>query len=119
MRTDFDQQWKDLATEILSGMKEWRLQHPRATLNEIEAALDERLGRLRARMLEDAALASAAADWSGEDEEPPLCPQCGQPMERYGGAPVRHLQTHGGQQLKLRRRYARCPSCGMEFFPPG
>ncbi len=44
MHTDFDQRWEELAAEILSGMKEWLLQHPRATLNEIEAALDERLG---------------------------------------------------------------------------
>ena len=64
MRKDFDQTWRALSDEVLTGMKEWRLQHPRATLSEIEAALDERLARLRARMLEDAALASAAADWS-------------------------------------------------------
>ena len=62
MRTDFDAQWDELAAEVLSGMKEWRLQHPKATLREIEAALDERLGKMRARMLQDAALASAAAD---------------------------------------------------------
>ena len=52
MRKDFDQQWRTLNEEVITGMKEWRLQHPRATLTEIEAALDERLARLRARMLE-------------------------------------------------------------------
>ena len=62
MRTDFDAQWDELAEEVLSGMKEWRLQHPKATLRQIETALDERLGKMRARMLQDAALASAAAD---------------------------------------------------------
>ena len=40
-----------LSDEILSGMHEWRLQHPNATLTEIEQALDERWYRLRARML--------------------------------------------------------------------
>ncbi|MEZ4768890.1 MAG: hypothetical protein R2844_10755 [Caldilineales bacterium] len=44
MRTDFDAQWEQLAEEVMSGMKEWRLQHPRASLREIESALDERLG---------------------------------------------------------------------------
>jgi len=39
-------------------MKEWRVQHPRATLSEMEVALDESLNRMRARMLEDMALAS-------------------------------------------------------------
>ncbi len=43
--------WEALSHEILTGMREWRLQHPKATLPEIEAVLDERLARLRARML--------------------------------------------------------------------
>ncbi len=47
---DFDQKWQELSTEVLSEMKEWRLQHPKATLREIEAALDERLARLRAHV---------------------------------------------------------------------
>ena len=47
------------AEAVLTGFKEWRLQHPRATLSELEAALDGRLAVLRARLLEDAALASA------------------------------------------------------------
>lgn len=34
MRTDFDARWDELAEEVLSGMKEWRLQHPKATLRE-------------------------------------------------------------------------------------
>ena len=70
MRTEFDQQWQAMSNEILTGMKEWRHQHPRATLNEIEATLDERLTRLRARMLEDVALASTATEW----EEGGKCP---------------------------------------------
>jgi len=41
MKKDFDAQWRTLSEEVLSGMKEWRLQHPRATLSEMEAALDE------------------------------------------------------------------------------
>jgi hypothetical protein len=44
--------WEALSHEILTGMREWRLQHPKTTLPEIEAALDERLARLRARMLQ-------------------------------------------------------------------
>ena len=40
-----------LSDEILTGMHEWRLQHPDATLTEIEQALDQRWYQLRARML--------------------------------------------------------------------
>jgi hypothetical protein len=35
----------------MSGMKEWRLQHPKATFRGIEAAVDEKLSGVRARLL--------------------------------------------------------------------
>ena len=57
MRDDFDARWATEAGAVLSGFKEWRQAHPRATLVEIEAALDARLAVMRARLLEDAALA--------------------------------------------------------------
>ncbi|MDQ6661230.1 MAG: hypothetical protein M3Z24_09730, partial [Chloroflexota bacterium] len=44
-----------------SGVKEWRDHHPKATLREREETIDERLGQLRARMVQDAALASTQA----------------------------------------------------------
>jgi hypothetical protein len=119
MRKDFDQGWRELSEDVLTGMKAWRLQHPRATLSEIEAALDERLARLRARMLEDAARASAAAEWdAARGETPPVCPQCGTPLQARGGHP-RQLQTHGGQSLTLQREYGVCPKCRTGLFPPG
>lgn len=119
MRTDFDAQWNQLAHEVMSGMKEWRLQHPKATLREIEAALDERLGKLRAQMLEDAALASAAANVSqATARERPRCLACDQPLAARGPA-TRELTTHFDQTLHLKRSYAVCPQCGQGLFPPG
>ena len=76
---DLDARWHALSEEVIAGMKEWRLQHPQATFQEIETVLDERLGRLRARMLQDAALVSAAAE-----RDRPRCPQCGTPLEPHG-----------------------------------
>ena len=29
MRKDFDRRWQELSAEVLTGMKGWRLQHPR------------------------------------------------------------------------------------------
>jgi hypothetical protein len=117
-RDSFDRRWWPLAQEVLTGMKEWRLQHPTATFTEIEAALDERLGQLRARMLEDVALASGAAAWSQEsDPERPLCPACGTPLQSRGSA-TRQLQTQAGQEVVLRRSYGTCPACGTGLFPP-
>jgi hypothetical protein len=115
---DLDARWQALSDEVMSGMKDWRAQHPKATFREIEAALDERLGRLRARMLEDALLVSRAADWEATGPEPPVCPQCGavlQPRSRER----RTLTTHYDQALELERRYGVCPRCEAGLFPPG
>jgi len=114
-----DRCWQELAEELFTGIKEWRLQHPQATLAEIEAAVDDRLARLRARMLQDAALASAATSF--RDTPPasrPLCPTCGEPLVSRGRA-TRRLQTQGGQDLVLDRHYGVCPACGTGLFPPG
>ena len=112
-------QWRQLADEVCTGMQEWRLQHPKATLTEIERALDERLARMRARMLEDAALASAATDLRGlPAEDRPHCPDCGQVMQ-LRGPEVRQLTTTYEQQVTLRRHYAVCPACDEAVFPPG
>jgi hypothetical protein len=32
IRKDFDRRWQELSAEVLTGMKEWRLQHPRARI---------------------------------------------------------------------------------------
>jgi len=119
MRSDFDGRWHELAEEVMSGMKEWRLQHPKATLREMEVALDERLGQMRARMLADLALASAAADiQAAQEEERPLCPQCGRALEARGQQ-KRVLTTQHNQPLELERSYGVCPTCQAGFFPPG
>ena len=115
---DLDARWHELAEEVMTGMRAWRGQHPRATFREIEAALDERLGRLRARMLEDAVLVSRAADWEAEQGERPVCPRCGTPLER-GGKEKRELTTRHDQVLRLERRYGFCPKCNAGIFPPG
>ena len=119
LMTDFDQRWEELSEEVLSGMKEWRLQHPRATLREMEEALDERLARMRARMLEDMALASKAADLrKAAQEARPVCGQCGEPLVSRGKR-KRQLQTHGGEEIVLERSYGVCPRCEQGAFPPG
>lgn len=114
---NFEQRWRELSEEIITGMAEWRVQHPRATFQEIEAALDERLDRLRARMLEDAALASARTEWQTRAEAA-TCPKCGQPLQP-AGKHTRHLQTRGRQEFQLTREYGACPTCGSGLFPPG
>jgi sRNA-binding protein len=119
IKPDFDAQWRGLSEEVLSEVKEWRMQHPRATLSEMEAALDERLARQRARMLEDMALASEVADLRQVPmEERPTCPHCDRPLGARGKE-ERHLQTVGDQELTLNRSYGVCPTCEVGFFPSG
>ena len=104
-----------LASEIVSGMREWRAQHPQATFREIEAAVAERLAALGAALLTEAATTSPAADWS--PASPPPCPHCGTPLHARGKH-ARHLQAPGGQEVLLTRQYAICPACGAGVFPP-
>jgi hypothetical protein len=116
---DFAGQWRGLSEAIMTGIEEWRVQHPQATLQEIEAAVDERLADLRTRMLQDVALASSAADLSAmRSQARPVCPQCGTPSEPRGPR-ERQVMTHQGKPLRLRRRYAVCPTCQVGLFPPG
>lgn len=113
-----NQHWAALSQEILTGMHEWRLQHPKATLREIEVVLDEQLSRLRARMLQDVALQSVAADWKqAGSPDRPSCRACGTPLILRGKR-ARQLKTHGGQQITLHRSYGLCPTCKKGLFPP-
>lgn len=112
-------QWEPVAEDVASGMAEWRCQHPKASFAEIEAALDERLAKLRARMLQDAALASRAAQLSTVDPaDRPPCPDCGAPLEPRG-QDTRQLTTTKEQRITLTRSYAVCPQCHRGLFPPG
>ncbi len=111
--------WHAETEAVLTGMKEWRLQHPRATLAEIEAAVDERLAPVRARMVERMALASRVTDVAGRPAgERARCPDCGAEL-RPRGKKTRVVVTQGGAELRLERDYAVCPACGSGLFPPG
>ena len=104
--------------EVVTGMRDWRTAHPRATFAEIETALDERLQRLRAHMLADTALASATADLPAlAPSARPRCPQCDVVLVARGQE-SRTLLIHGGEPVPLRRHYAACPACGAGLFPP-
>ena len=56
------QRWNGMSEEIMSGIAEWRQQHPQATFRELEEEVDRRLSVLRAKMLADAALRSAQTE---------------------------------------------------------
>ena len=119
MADETDSSWRTLSEEVLSGMKEWRQAHPKATLREIEETVIERMSRLTARMIQDLALTSATTEWSSQPlGERPRCPHCGTPLQARGKR-RRHLQSTGGYDLDLQRSYGTCPTCEAGLFPPG
>lgn|SRR5487761_1430608 len=112
-----EREWQALTEEVLTGMRDWRAAHPEATFAELEAAVEERLGRLRGHMLQAAALACAGQDMAdGGAGEP--CPECGQRLV-VRGQHERELIIQGDQPVRLQRRYLVCPACGAGLFPPG
>ena len=116
---DIGPDWEELSEEAVTGVREWRLQNPKATFAEIETELDLRLAKLRGRMLQDTALASASAGWSGNQPgERPECPGCGRELESCGKR-RRRLQTLGRQEVTLEREYGVCPGCSGKLFPLG
>jgi YgiT-type zinc finger domain-containing protein len=112
------EQWERLAAEVLVGIRDWRVQHPRATFTEIEGELDRELSRLRTRLLEDVALASAATEGVPGAGVAGACPSCGGALQARGQA-TRAVTVTRDQTVTLTRVHAVCSSCGTGVFPPG
>jgi len=116
---DFEPDWDSVFREIRDEMVAWRRAHPKATMREIELENERVLARLHARMVQDVAAASAAADFAGQPAHArPLCSKCQVPLVARGKK-KRALRTHGEQRVAMERSYGTCPECGQDFFPSG
>ena len=116
---DVERRLPELSGEVILAVKEWRLQNPKATFREIEAAVDGSWARARARLLQEVVLASEATEVNSDPEGGGYgCPQCGQAMESRGQR-TRSLTTNYNQSIILKRSYGVCPACGTGLFPPG
>ncbi len=114
-----EEQRRKALADLEAELTAWRRQHPKATLQEIEQVLDDRLAPVRADLLRELAQASTAADWRlAFGGEHPICPDCGTPLQPRGKHP-RHMKTQGNQIVTLERQYGVCPACGTGLFPPG
>ena len=107
----------DEIAEVLKGLREWRRQHPKATLAEIERETMKRMAQVQAQIMEELSQGLPA-----EGEKPAgeilRCPECGAKMQRRGQV-ERQLHGTGGQVIHLQRSYWVCPRCGAGIFPPG
>jgi transposase-like protein len=103
----------EVPEELADKLHEWRQANPRATLTEIEEAVEGELAKLRNELV--TALAEAGEE---SEAEAPQCPQCGQAMVKNGRR-KRRLKSKEGQTLQLERQQWRCLGCGTTLFPPG
>jgi hypothetical protein len=119
MKAEYEQRWKELAQEVLLEMRQWREEHPEATLQEIEEEVDQRMARMRAGLVEGTAMSSVAVEVGSQGgKQPTRCPTCGGVLQARGKQ-VRTLRTTGEQTVRLSRSYGYCPTCQVGFFPPG
>lgn len=106
-------EWEELAAGVMSGIREWSNQHPKATFAEIERETMRRMAELQARLMRDVAQEIEEAQGTIE------CPECGATVTRGQHQEKRELQAVGGQEIRLDRGYTVCTQCGAGFFPPG
>ena len=112
--------WAALAATVADELTAWRQAHPRATLAEIETAVQQGLSQLQARYLTDLVSATASADLAATPSaERPACPQCGGALQARGRQPRRLLTPGQAAPLTITRSYAVCSACGAGLFPPG
>ena len=109
------EEWRKLSEKVIEGSSEWRKEHPKATLREIEEEIDKQLSEMRACMITDIAQDSASAEW--EAEKAAVCPECGAELLKKGKK-KRKLQTREGREIELEREYGLCLKCGQGIFPP-
>ena len=64
-----DEKMERLATEIVSGMKEWRVQNPKATFAEIERETMKRMAALQAQLMAEIAQESEAQEWDATSDD--------------------------------------------------
>jgi hypothetical protein len=113
-------EWGALGAELARELTEWRSAHPKATLAELEQVVFEAMGRLQARVLDELAHSSGAAELAeSPSAERPGCPACGGALEPRGMRERAVLTPRQAAPLRLRRSYGMCPACGVGLFPPG
>ena len=108
--------WKAASDVALGGIAQWRREHPRATFDEIEDAVRQRIRPVLEQVLTDAMQGNEQTSFHGGDR--PVCPTCGGRLQAKGRK-RRTVLTHQGESIALNRTYGDCPRCQAGFFPPG
>lgn len=93
-------------------LRQWRVAHPDATLDEIAAQVTPRRRELMGALLVELAV----QEGNGYAIEGLRCEQCGEPLV-YKGTPERDVLLLEGEG-ELVRAYYHCPHCEAGLFPP-
>lgn len=104
---------ENIQDELFRRMKQWNRENPKATLTEMEEAVDQELSRLRGKLIEE-----MTGERVEEIHDKVKCPNCGLEMVKNGWK-RRELRSKGGETVVINRRQMRCLECGMTLFPPG
>lgn len=94
-------------------IRQWQAGNEKATLSEIEEAIDRELAQLRQELIE-----GIVEEREGKVGEGYVCPHCQEGMVK-NGQKKRRLKTKGGKEIEIEREQLRCLGCGMTIFPPG
>lgn len=113
MKTERNSNLEELSNNLAEKMQAWSQANPKATLTEIEVAVDNELAKLRRTIVESMVQTREAVEPLSH-----LCPECGRQMVK-NGKKKRQLRTKEGQTIELERQQLRCLHCGMTLFPPG
>lgn len=119
MDEDQEKQWRERSEDVLSGRKEWRMVHPKATVRESEDAASARMRRREAQRVQGSAVARSQRSCSQRPEEAHLrCRVCD--LRRHErGEHTRTVQGKGGNDITRKRASGTCPLYGAGLFPPG
>lgn len=111
------EEWQQQARDVITQMAQFNADHPHASWDETEDAVDAALASLRAALVTERVQGHALADFRGAAERP-TCPACGAKLQAIGQH-RRQVQTRGDARIEVERTRGRCSACGAEFFPPG
>ena len=98
--------------KVAGRIAKWQANNPKATLTEMETAIDEELHKLRSKIIQQ-----LVEERESKEETKQACPNCGQKMGKNGKRP-RQLKTKGNEKVEFERQQLRCSHCGMTLFPP-
>ncbi len=101
--------------DMRARLQQWRREHPLASFDEIEDAVQAEVVRWQAQLL-DEVIQAGGPDVRAAAENAPASPTCGGRLQRCGRR-VRTVLSRLGQPIRLERGYYVCPACEAGLFP--